>query len=222
MNDYNSFEVLGPIMIGPSSSHTAGAARLGNIARDIAKPDFNKVEFYLHGSFAKTYRGHGTDKALIGGILGFEPDDKRIINSTDYAKEANIDIEFIETDLGYFHPNTVKMVFKYDDGEDFYVLGSSIGGGNVIIYDINGDQMEFTGDFPTLLLKYNDNKGVIMTISAVLSSRDHNIGKMNVIRDKDIATMTLELDGSLTDDCVERLTEIEDVFYVQYIDTTRS
>lgn len=222
MNDYNSFEVLGPIMIGPSSSHTAGAARLGNIARDITKPDFKKVEFYLHGSFAKTYRGHGTDKALIGGILGFEPDDKRIINSTDYAKEANIDIEFIETDLGYFHPNTVKMVFKYDDDEDFYVLGSSIGGGNVIIYNINGDEMEFTGDFPTLLLKYHDNKGVIMTISAILSSRNHNIGKLNVTRDKDIATMTLELDGSLTDDSVERLSEIDDVFYIQYIDTTRS
>lgn len=222
MKDYSSFEVLGPIMIGPSSSHTAGAARLGNIAKNIAQANFKKVEFHLHGSFAKTYRGHGTDKALVAGILGYEPDDERIINSFELAQEANIEIEFIEADLGYQHPNTVKIVFKYDNGDDFYVLGSSIGGGSVVIYDINGDEMEFTGDHPTILLKYYDRKGVIMNISSILSNSHHNIGKMNVSRDGNIATMTLELDSSVDDDSIESISSLEDIFYLRYIDVTRS
>lgn len=222
MKDYSSFDVLGPIMIGPSSSHTAGAARLGNIAKKIAQAKFNKVEFYLHGSFAKTYKGHGTDKALVAGILGYEPDDERIINSFDLAKKEDIEVEFIETDLGYHHPNTVKIVFKYQDGTEFYVLGSSIGGGSVVIYDVNGDEMEFTGDFPTVVLKYHDKKGVIMSISSILSNGHHNIGKMNVTRDGKIATMTLELDSSVNDDSIDKVSALEDVFYLRYIDVTRS
>lgn len=222
MKDYSSFDILGPIMIGPSSSHTAGAARLGNIAKKIARPNFYEVEFHLHGSFAKTYRGHGTDKALVAGILGCEPDDERIINSFELAEESNIDVKFIEDDLGYQHPNTVKILFKYKDDADFYVLGSSIGGGSVVIYDINGDSIEFTGDYPTLLLKYYDKKGVIMNISSILSKGNHNIGKMNVNRDNDIATMVLELDASLDNDSREKISSLEDVFYMRYIDATRS
>lgn len=222
MKDYSSFDVLGPIMIGPSSSHTAGAARLGNISKKIAQPNFTKVKFYLHGSFAETYRGHGTDKALVAGILGYEPDDERIIKSFDLAKEKGIEIEFIEYDLGYQHPNTVKIVFKYEDASEFYVLGSSIGGGSVVIYDINGDQIEFTGDYPTIVLKYYDKKGVIMNISSILSSGHHNIGKLNVTRDGNIATMILELDASIDKDTVHSISSLEDVFYLRYIDVTRS
>lgn len=221
MKDYSSFDVLGPIMIGPSSSHTAGAARLGNISKNIAQENFKKVEFYLHGSFGKTYKGHGTDKALVAGILGYEPDDERIINSFELAEKANIEVEFIEADLGYQHPNTVKIVFKYENDDDFYVLGSSIGGGSVIIYDINGDEMEFTGDYPTIVLKYYDKKGVIMSISSILS-KGHNIGKMNVTRNGNVATMTLELDSSIDDDSVESISSLEDVFYLKYIDVVRS
>lgn len=222
MKDYSSFDVLGPIMIGPSSSHTAGATRLGNIAKKIAQPNFNEVEFFLHGSFGKTYKGHGTDKALVAGILGYEPDDERIINSFALAKESNIEVAFTEADLGYQHPNTVKIVFRYEDQDEFYVLGSSIGGGSVVIYDINGDEIEFTGDFPTLVLKYYDKKGVIMSISSILSNGHHNIGKMNVTRDGKIATMTLELDASIDDDSIEKISSLEDLFYMRYIDVTRS
>ena len=222
MKDYSSFDVLGPIMIGPSSSHTAGAARLGNIAKNIAKPNFYKVEFFLHGSFAKTYKGHGTDKALVAGILGYEPDDERIINSFELARKADMKFEFIEADLGYQHPNTVKIVFKYENNNDFYVLGSSIGGGSVVIYDINGDLIEFTGDYPTIVLKYYDKKGVIMNISSILSKGHHNIGKMNVTRDDNIATMTLELDSSIYDDSIDKISSLEDVFYLRYIDVARS
>ena len=100
------FDIMGPIMVGPSSSHTAGACKIGNIARKMVDRNFNEVDFYLHGSFAKTYKGHGTNRALVGGVLGFEPDDDRIINSFDYADEAGVKYEFYETDLGDVHPNT--------------------------------------------------------------------------------------------------------------------
>lgn len=222
MKDYSSFDVLGPIMVGPSSSHTAGAVRLGNIARKIASADYNKVVFYLHGSFAKTYKGHGTDKALVGGILGFEPDDERIINSFNLAKDQGLDFDFIEDDLGYHHPNTVKILFKYDDEDDFYVLGSSIGGASVVIFDINGDLIEFTGDYPTIVLKYHDKKGVIRDVSSILSDGHHNIGKMNVIRDANIATMTLELDSSCDKYTIDMISSLDNVFYTKYIDVTGS
>ncbi len=143
MKNYGVFDILGPVMIGPSSSHTAGAARLGKIGQEIADKDFYKVTFYLHGSFAKTYKGHGTDRALAAGVLGMEPSDERIKYSLNIAKEKGIDVEFIETDLGYVHPNTVKMIFHYKDRDDYYIIGSSIGGGNILITNINGNEVEF-------------------------------------------------------------------------------
>ena len=115
--DYSVFDVVGPNMIGPSSSHTAGAARLGKTASKIAGKPVKEVKFLLHGSFAETYKGHGTDKALVGGILGFDPDDARIRNSFDIAKEMGVKFEFIKTDLGEnVHPNTVKMEMILEDG----------------------------------------------------------------------------------------------------------
>ncbi len=165
MNDYSVFDILGPIMIGPSSSHTAGAARLSRISKEIAGAGFYEVVFQLHGSFAKTYKGHGTDKALVGGMLGMAPDDENIITSLEKAKTLNINVIFEEIDLGYVHPNTVKIIFRYKDEEDFYIIGSSIGGGNIIIMDINGNNVNFRADKPTVLLKYLDRKGVVSEIS---------------------------------------------------------
>ena len=114
--------------------------------------NFIKVTFYLHGSFGKTFEGHGTDKALVAGILGMEPSDEDLRNSFEIAKSKNIDFEFIEADLGYQHPNTVKIVFEFEDKENIYIIGSSIGGGNILITDINGNKVEFSGDYPTMLL----------------------------------------------------------------------
>ena len=132
MREYSVFDILGPVMIGPSSSHTAGAARLGKDARDIVGEDFKAVKFYLHGSFAQTYKGHGTDRALVAGILGMEPDDDHLKDALNIAKSKGIEIEFIPEDLGEDkHPNTVKMVFIMKDGTEKEVMGSSIGGGNV-------------------------------------------------------------------------------------------
>lgn len=132
MREYSIFDILGPIMIGPSSSHTAGAARLGKEALKIVGEDFKSVIFYLHGSFAQTYKGHGTDRALVAGVLGMEPDDDRLRDALDIARDKGIEVEFIPTDLGPSkHPNTVKMVFIKEDGSKEEVTGSSIGGGNV-------------------------------------------------------------------------------------------
>ena len=145
MKNYGVFDILGPVMIGPSSSHTAGAARLGKIGQEIVDGNFYKVTFYLHGSFAKTYKGHGTNRALVAGVLGMDPSDERIKDSLNIAKEKGIDIEFVETDLGYEHPNTVKMIFHYKNKDDYYIIGSSIGGGNILITNINGNKVEFSG-----------------------------------------------------------------------------
>ena len=218
MNEYGVFDILGPIMIGPSSSHTAGAARLGKIAKQIVATDnFNKVIFYLHGSFGKTYEGHGTDKALVAGILGMEPSDENLRNSFEIAKSKNIEFEFIEADLGYEHPNTVKIVFKFEDGEDIYITGSSIGGGSILITDINGNKVEFSGDYPTMLIKYIDQKGIISRISSILSFNEINIATMKVIRESNIATMVVETDSEISEDIIKEMDKLEEILYIKGI-----
>lgn len=217
MKDYSVFDILGPIMIGPSSSHTAGAARLARISQEIAGDGFYKVAFMLHGSFAKTYKGHGTDKALVGGILGMNPDDENIKTSLEKAKEKKIYISFEEVDLGYVHPNTVKLIFKYRDKEDFYIIGSSIGGGNIVIVNINGNDVNFTADKPTLFLKYKDRKGVISEVGSIFSTNDFNIASMKVTREKKIATMICELDSTIDDKSIESIKNLKDILYIKSI-----
>lgn len=214
MKNYGVFDILGPIMIGPSSSHTAGAARLGKIGREIANTSFTGVSFFLHGSFAKTYRGHGTDRALVAGVLGMEPSDERIKDSLSIAKEKGIDIEFIETDLGYEHPNTVKIVFHYKNKEDYYLIGSSIGGGNILITNLNGINIEFTGNYPTILIKYTDRKGSISRISSILSNEDINIATMKVSREGKIATMVMEIDSPIEDIIINKIKALDEIIYI--------
>lgn len=202
MAEYSAYDVLGPIMVGPSSSHTAGACKIGNIAKKICKNNFKSVEFLLHGSFAHTYKGHGTDKALVGGILGFETFDDNIKRSFDIAKERGIDFCFKPVNLGdEYHPNTVKIIFHYD-GFDEYVIGSSIGGGAIVIVDINGITMEFRGQYPTILLKYNEQKGIISFVSSLLNSYDYNIESIVTNKNSltNIVTLTVEIDRALSDD----------------------
>lgn len=217
MKEYGTFDILGPIMIGPSSSHTAGAARLGKIAMDIAGDGFNAVEFHLHGSFAQTYKGHGTDKALVAGILGMEPSDPRIKTSMEIAHAKDIDIQFIEIDLGYEHPNTVKIVFKYNNKEDYYIIGSSIGGGSIIITNINGNLVEFKGNNPTILLTYSDRKGVISYVSSILADHNLNIASMKVTREGSLATMICEIDTEVTQETVDRIGTLDGISYIKFI-----
>ncbi|MDO5040517.1 MAG: L-serine ammonia-lyase, iron-sulfur-dependent subunit beta [Peptoniphilus sp.] len=201
MAEFSIYDVLGPIMVGPSSSHTAGACRIAQVALKICGRDFKSVEFILHGSFAATYKGHGTDKALLGGIQGFDTYDDRIRYSFEYAEEAGIKYSFKTADLGEeYHPNTVKIVFHYDD-RDEYVIGSSIGGGVMEIVNINGIALRFRGEFPVILLQYPEQKGVIAYVSSVLLSSNYNIESINTDKDtlKNIVTLTVEIDKNLAE-----------------------
>ncbi|WP_297392821.1 L-serine ammonia-lyase, iron-sulfur-dependent subunit beta [uncultured Peptoniphilus sp.] len=197
MKEYSSFEILGPIMVGPSSSHTAGACKIARVAAKICPSNYESVEFYLHGSFAYTYKGHGTDRALLGGIMGFKTYDNSIRRAYEIADERGLNYSFIPMNLGEeYHPNTVKIKFNYKDGSSEYVIGSSIGGGNMIIVDINGIKVEFDGKFPTFLFQYNEQKGVIAEVSTALANENYNIESINTSKDMltEIVTLTVELD----------------------------
>lgn len=214
MKEYGIFDILGPVMIGPSSSHTAGAARIGNMAKIILGKPFKKVKFYLHGSFAKTSTGHGTDRALLAGVMGLRPDDERLPESFDLAKKSGIVYEFVEKDLGYQHPNTVKVEFHLEDNKTFYVIGSSIGGGNIVITSIDGTEVEFNGNKPTILIRNKDTKGVIAHISTILSIAEVNIATMSVVRKDDIATMVIEIDSAITEELIDEINKSADIMYI--------
>jgi L-serine dehydratase len=194
-------------MIGPSSSHTAGAARLGMVAKKISKSEIRKVSFLLHGSFAKTYRGHGTDKALIAGILGMDPSDENLKYSMEIANEKNLEYEFIETDLGDVHSNTVKIVMIDRDGRKSELIGSSIGGGNIKVIEINGLTVEFAGEYPTLIVRHIDQPSVIANVTNILGNLGINIAFMKVFRQikgKD-AFMIIETDNEISLEVIDKL-----------------
>ncbi len=214
----NVFDILGPVMIGPSSSHTAGAARIGLVTRALLGQEPVSANILLHGSFAKTYKGHGTNRALVGGILGYGPEDDRIINSFEYAKEAGVAYNFIETDLGDVHPNTVKMVFKYPDGKkDIEIQGSSIGGGAIVINKIYGNPIEYYAQRPTLFMSYGEQKGIIAFVSNVLYDHGYNIHEMKTIKDGDNVMLVCQLDEPLTDDILETITKGKNFTFIKYL-----
>ena len=219
MRNYSAFDIIGPIMIGPSSSHTAGAARLAKVAATIAGNKIIRAEFLLHGSFSETYKGHGTDKALVAGILNMEPWDENLKNSFEIAAEKKIEIIFTPADLGDVHPNTVKFIITKEDGSITMVSGSSVGGGNILIFDIDGQSVEFTGERPTLLTQHRDLPGVISKISSVLFEENINIANMRVYRNEKgkMATMALETDSMITEDAMKRIKKIEEIDSVKFI-----
>ncbi|WP_251424839.1 L-serine ammonia-lyase, iron-sulfur-dependent subunit beta [Veillonella agrestimuris] len=176
------FDIIGPIMIGPSSSHTAGAARLGKMARCIFGAMPKRVDMTLYGSFAKTYKGHGTDRALLGGLLGFREDDERIRNARVLAEEAQLDYTFIESPLDIGHPNVVKFDVYGDNDRYMSVVGRSLGGGQIMITEVDGHDMSITGDEFTLVVFHSDRPGAISLISQALSESDINIASMRVFR----------------------------------------
>lgn len=217
MREYSVFDILGPIMIGPSSSHTAGAARLGKVAKTIAGGKIKKVEFLLHGSFAKTYKGHGTDKALVAGILGMNPWDERLKDSMKMAKEKGIEIKFVETDLGDVHPNTVKFLITKENDSIIEVMGSSIGGGNILITEVDGDQVEFSGAYPTILINHIDVPGMVAKVSDILYDHNINIAFMKVYR-KSIkgasAAMVFEVDDKINNDVTNEISKVPNIHKV--------
>ena len=163
----SAFEILGPIMVGPSSSHTAGALRIALVARSLGPHPLKSVTFTLYNSFAHTYRGHGSDRALVAGILGLAPDDTRVRDSFDLAREQGLDFTFVETpdEAGAGrHPNTVTVTMHGADGTTMSVTGESLGGGRVRISSIDGIAVELTGDYPTLFIAHHDRPGVLAAL----------------------------------------------------------
>lgn len=221
MKEYSSFEILGPIMVGPSSSHTAGACKIAILAAKICPADYESVEFYLHGSFAFTYKGHGTDRALLGGIMGFRTYDSSIRDAYEIADERGIKYSFIPMNLGEnYHPNTVKIKFNYKDRESEYVIGSSIGGGNMKIVDINGIEVDYDGKFPTLLFQYPEQKGVIADVSTILAEESYNIESINTKKNEltNIVTLTVELDESASESVLDKLLNNSRYITAKYVE----
>lgn len=217
MSNISVFDIMGPVMIGPSSSHTAGAERLGKAARNICGNNIKSATFYLHGSFAKTYKGHGTDKALVAGILGMETDDEKIKSSFAIAKEKGIDITFCEADLGNVHPNTVKIELTKLDDTVVTVTGSSIGGGDIIIINIDGDEVEFTGKLPVIIIRHIDKPGMVSKISLIIALYGVNIATLKVGRQTkgQIATTVIESDNVLPAEAVDEINRISGVTSVR-------
>jgi L-serine dehydratase, iron-sulfur-dependent, beta subunit len=217
--NFSAFDILGPVMIGPSSSHTAGAAKLGRIAASIAGRGIRKTTFILHGSFARTYKGHGTDKALLAGVLGMEPQDERLRDSFSIASQEGMEFEFIEGNLGDVHPNTVKFLFSMEDGREVSVRGSSIGGGSIVINEVDGEEVEFTGTFPTIITKHIDRPGIITAVTSALSNVDVNIAFMKVFRRSrgQTASMVVETDNLIPPEALNYISQIKGIQKVMMI-----
>ena len=213
------FDVTGPIMIGPSSSHTAGAARLARIAGIIAAKPFTHVSFGLHGSFAKTYKGHGTDIALVAGALGIREDDENLIGALEAAKERGISYDVYEAYMENVHENTVKMDFTLQDGGSCQVVGSSVGGGRVIITEINGYQVEMNDSSPTLLIHQIDRVGAISEITHILSEKNINIAVMKLSRSYKggDAFCMIETDAFISEDIAEKINALPQIISVQAV-----
>ncbi|TMU87825.1 L-serine ammonia-lyase, iron-sulfur-dependent, subunit beta [Bacillus sp. BHET2] len=212
------FDIIGPVMIGPSSSHTAGAARIGRMARTLFRrePKWATISFY--GSFAKTYKGHGTDVAIVGGILDYDTYDERIIESVNVAKKKGIKIKFLEEDAITDHPNTARIRMGDEQGE-IELVGISIGGGKVEIIELNGFELKLSGHHPAILVVHDDRFGAIASVSNIIAKHQLNIGHMDVSRKEkgQMALMTIEVDQPIDEAVITELTSLPNITQVTRI-----
>ena len=215
------FDVLGPNMIGPSSSHTAGACSIALLARKMAPGPIAAVDFSLYGSFARTYRGHGTDRALLGGIMGFATDDRRIPDSFQIAEEQGLNFHFhINREEEDVYPNTADIRMTTVDGKVLTVRGESLGGGKVRITRIDQVEVDFSGEYSTLIVIHSDKPGVVAHITSCLSERNVNIAFMKLFREAkgQTAYSIVESDGQLPEDISDGIRAnpyVRDVMLVQ-------
>ena len=189
------FDIIGPVMIGPSSSHTAGAARIGLVTRELFGRQPKWAKIYLYGSFAETYKGHGTDIAIIGGLLGFDTFDERIKTSFALAEKAGLRYEFLPENGHTEHPNTARLVVGDNEGE-MELIGISIGGGKIEISELNGFPLRLSGNHSAILVVHDDMPGSIAKVASCLAEQNINIGHMEVSRKEQgqMALMVIEVD----------------------------
>jgi L-serine dehydratase len=215
------FSVVGPIMIGPSSSHTAGAVRLALLVRKLANQPIKTVNFHLYNSFAKTYRGHGTDKGLIAGILNIGVSDAKVAQAEQEAKTAKLNYQFtLHDEPNNYPPNTVKFKLTLADDSALSVIGHSVGGGRVLITKINDYNVSLQGEMATLIMVYNDKPGMIWRTTKVIAESETNIATLQCSRLKrgTTAFMTITLDEPLSQPAIDEINAIENVHWMGCFD----
>ena len=213
------FDIIGPIMVGPSSSHTAGAVRIGYITRKLLDEDVKKAEILFYGSFLLTGKGHGTDKSIVAGLMLMQPDDIRIPSSFEIAKENGMEITFGKADLKDVHPNTVRLILTGKSGRTLDVVASSLGGGRIKINRIDGIEANFCGDYPTLVVRNQDTPGCMAKITSLLSFCRVNIATMQLYRSSrgGEAVAVFECDHEIDHNSIEWLKQQDDIIKVTYL-----
>ncbi|MEE1312677.1 MAG: L-serine ammonia-lyase, iron-sulfur-dependent subunit beta [Lachnospiraceae bacterium] len=213
------FDILGPIMVGPSSSHTAGAVKIGYISRQLLGENIKRAEIYLHGSFLATGAGHGTDKALVAGLLGMKEDDIRIPQSFKIAKEKGMEFTFGKITLKNAHPNSVKLKLEGMGGRKLEIVASSIGGGQIKICKIDGLEANFSGDYPTLVVHNLDQPGHVTEVTSMLAHKGVNIATMQLFRNHrgGNAVMVIECDQEVPMQSIQWLQRLEGITKVTYL-----
>ena len=216
----NIFDMMGPVMVGPSSSHTAGAARIGNMGRTLLGEEVARADIGLYGSFAETGYGHGTDRALLAGLLGMKPDDLRIPNAYEEANRAGMAYSFRTVELRDAHPNTALLELTGKSGKKLTLQAASIGGGAIVVNKIDGIDVNFTGDFNTLIVRNQDESGSVAAITSILSQVHINVANMSVNRHRrgGDALMVIETDQHIKPRQVEFLSELPGILSVTYYD----
>lgn len=214
----NLFDILGPVMVGPSSSHTAGAVKIGYVARKLMATPIKKARILLYGSFLATGKGHGTQLALVAGLLGMLPDDSRIPNSFQIAKEEGMEIMIGEAELKEAHPNSVQLFLTGTDGKELEIVGESIGGSRINIASIDGLSANFSGDYPTLIVHNLDQPGHVAEVTSMLSHKSVNIATMQLYRAGrgGDAVMVIECDQEIPDESIAWLAHLEGIKKVTY------
>lgn len=215
----NIFDILGPVMVGPSSSHTAGAVRIGLIARRLLGGQPASARITLSGSFAATGAGHGTDRALVAGLLGMKPDDIRIPDSFALAKAQGLSFTFDKTELKDAHPNTAILQLTTANGRELEVQASSLGGGRIMVNKLDGINVNFNGESPTLIVHNMDQPGHVAEVTSMLSHKSVNIATMQLYRNYrgGYAVMVIETDQDIPTEAIEWLAHLEGVIKVTYL-----
>ena len=213
------FDIIGPVMVGPSSSHTAGAVRIGYIARMLLGEPVRRARIDLQGSFLATGRGHGTDRALVAGLLKMRPDDNRIPVSLHLAEQAGMEVIFGQVDLRDVNPNTARLRLEGESGNQLEVVGSSVGGGRIRICQVDGIEAHFSGESPTLIVRNQDRPGCVTDVALLLSEYGLNIATMQLYRDcpGGLAVMVLECDEEIPLSAREWLGQMEGIEKVTYL-----
>ena len=221
----NLFDILGPVMVGPSSSHTAGAVRIGRIARRLLGEDTpERAEIGLSGSFAATGHGHGTDRAIVAGLLGMQPSDERIAVSFDVARQEGMAFSFSRATLPGEHPNTARIALTGRSGKTLTIVASSLGGGRIMVVEMNGLRANFSGDLPTLIVQNRDQPGHVSEVTSMLAHKGVNIATMQLYRDYPggNAVMIIETDKAVPPEGIAWLERSEGITRVTFVDAEKA